>query len=78
MDIAFLIVSIILIITAVLLFLKNSSGNRMMTKGQKMLAVFQIVLCGWFFALCLSDVLDIKVNFSAVRLVLNMLYQTCE
>ena len=37
MDIAFLIVSIILIITAVLLFLKNSSGNRMMTKGQKII-----------------------------------------
>ena len=74
MDIAFLIVSIILIITAVLLFLKNSSGNRMMTKGQKILAVFQIVLCGSFFALCLSDALDIKVSFSGVRLFLNIIY----
>ena len=36
--------------------------------------VFQIVLCGFFFALCLSDVLDIRVNFSAVRLFLNIFY----
>ena len=35
---------------------------------------FQIVLCGVFFALCLSDVLDIKSNFSAVRFILNIFY----
>ena len=74
MDIAFLIVSIILIIGAVCLFLRNSSGNHRMTKGQKILAIFQIVLCGSFFVLCLSDVLDIKVSFSAVRVFLNIFY----
>ncbi len=74
MDIAFLIAGILLIIGAVLLFLKHSSGNSLMTKGQKILAAFQIVLCGSFFALCLSDALDIKVSFSGVRLFLNIFY----
>ena len=74
MEIAFQIVSVILIIGAVLLFLKRSSRNTMITKFQKTLAVFQIVLGGSFFALCLSDVLDIKVNFSSVRLFLNLFY----
>ena len=74
MAVLFQIVSVVLIIGAVLLFLKNSSRNIMITKLQKTLAVFQIVLCGGFFALCLSDVLDIRVSFSAVRLFLNVFY----
>lgn len=74
MGIAFQIVSVILIIGAVLLFWKRSSKNTMLTKAQKALAVFQIVLCGGFFALCLSDVLDIRANFSAVRFFLNIFY----
>ena len=74
MAVVFQIVSVILIIGAVFLFLKKSSGNTMITKFQKALAVFQIVLCGGFFALCLSDVLDIRVSFSAVRLFLNIFY----
>ena len=74
MGIAFQIVSVFLIIGAVILFLKNSSMNTMITKAQKAMAVFQIVLCGAFFALCLSDILDIRVGFSAVRLFLNTFY----
>ena len=74
MEIVFQVVSIILIIGAVLLFLKKTSGNTLITKGQRALAVFQIVLCGGFFALCVSDVLDIRVNFSAVRVSLNVFY----
>ena len=74
MEIAFQAVGVLLIIGAVFLFLKKTSGNTMITKPQKALAVFQIVLCGGFFALCLSDVLDIKANFSAVRLFLNLFY----
>ena len=74
MEIAFQVFSVILLIDAVFLFLKRSSGNTMITKFQKALAVFQIILCGGFFALCLSDVLDIKANFSAVRLFLNLFY----
>ena len=74
MGIAFQIVSVILIIGAVLLFWKRTSSNTIITKGQKALSVFQIVLCGGFFALCLSDVLDINVNFSAVRFFLNIFY----
>ena len=74
MGIAFQIVSIVLIIGAVVLFWKVSYGNIVITKAQKALSVFQIVLCGYFFALCLSDILDIKVDFSPVRLFLNIFY----
>ena len=74
MGIVFQIVSVILIIGAVLLFWKRTSRNTMITKGQKALAVFQIVLSGGYFALCLSDVLDIRANFSAVRFFLNIFY----
>ena len=74
MGITFQIVSVILIIGAVLLFWKRTSSNTIITKGQKALSVFQIVLCGGFFALCLSDVLDISANFSAVRFFLNIFY----
>lgn len=74
MEIAFQVVSIILIIGAVLLFWKKNSGNPVITNFQKALVVFQIVLCGGFFALCVSDVLDIRVNFSAVRVSLNVFY----
>ena len=74
MEIAFQVVSVLLIVGAVLLFLKRSARNVRMTKGLKALAVFQIVLCGGFFALCLSDALDLKVSFSAVRLFLNIFY----
>ena len=74
MEIAFLIVSVILVIGAVLLFRKRTSGNTMITKPQKTLAVFQIVLGGGFFALCLSDVLDFKTGLSAVRVFVNVFY----
>ena len=74
MGITFQIVSVILIIGAVLLFWKRTSSNTIITKGQKALSVFQIVLCGGFFALCLSDALDISANFSAVRFFLNIFY----
>lgn len=74
MGIAFQIVSVVFIIGAVLLFWKKASRNIVIIKVQKALAVFQIVLCGGFFALCLSDILDIKANFSAVRMFLNIFY----
>ena len=74
MGTVFQIISIVLIIGAVFLFRTKISDKTMITKGQKALAVFQIVLCGCYFALCISDVLDIKANFSAVRLFLNLFY----
>ena len=74
MEIAFQVVCVLLIIGAVLLFLKRTSANTMITKAQKALAVCQIILCGGFFALCLSDVLDVRVSFSPVRLFLNIFY----
>ena len=74
MGTVFQIISVILIIGAVFMFWAKISNETMITKGQRALAVFQIVLCGGFFDLCLSDVLDIKVNFSSVRLFLNLFY----
>ncbi len=74
MGIVFQIVSIILIIGAVLFFLKQTSRNTLLTKAQKALAVFQIVLCGCYFALCISDILDFRVGFSPVRFFLNIFY----
>ena len=44
MEIAFQVVSVILIIGAVLLFWKKNSGNPVITNFQKALVVFQIVL----------------------------------
>ena len=43
MEIAFQVVSIILIIGAVLLFWKKNSGNPVITNFQKALVVFQIL-----------------------------------
>ena len=74
MGTVFQIISVILIIGAVFLFWAKISNETMITKGQRALDVFQIVLCGGFFALCLSDVLDIRVSFSAVRVFLNVFY----
>lgn len=74
MEIAFQVFSAVLFVGALLLFWKRTSGNTMITKSQKALAVFQIVFGGGFFILCLSDVLDIKVDFSAVRVFLNIFY----
>ena len=44
------------------------------TTGQMILSVIQIILCGWFFALCISDILDIPVSFSPERLILMIVY----
>ncbi len=75
MAVLFQVVSTILIIVAVIFFIrKNDRSVTGASKGQMFLAGFQIVLCGWFFALCLSDVLDIGVNFSPVRFILNVIY----
>ena len=69
------VVCVLFILAAAVVFArKNSIAKTGGTKLQMGLALFQVVLCGWFFALCVSDILDIKVNFSYVRLVLNVLY----
>lgn len=75
MAVLFQVVSTILIIVAVIFFIrKNDRSVTGASKAQMFLAGFQIVLCGWFFALCLSDVLDVCVNFSPVRFILNVIY----
>lgn len=75
MPVVFQIVCALLLIGALILFLiKSRTSGTGASKGQLLLSGFQLLLCGWFFALCLSDVLDINVNFSYVRLVLNTFY----
>lgn len=75
MAVLFQVVGTILIIVAVIFFIrKNDRSVTGASKAQMFLAVFQIVLCGWFFALCLSDVLDVCVDFSPVRFILNVIY----
>ncbi len=74
-GIVFQIASILLIVGAVFLFFrKNSSDDIPVTKVQKALAAFQIILCGGFFALCLSDILDLRMNASMERVIINIFY----
>ncbi|MBQ7582603.1 MAG: hypothetical protein IJU25_07265 [Lachnospiraceae bacterium] len=69
------VVCSLLIIAALVVFLKkNPRSKNGASKGQFFLAGFQVVLCGCFFALCLSDVLDIAVNFNHVRVILDLFY----
>ena len=50
----------LVIIAAVVFFVRGSREGYSKAKGwQIALAAFQIVLCGWFFALCVSDYLDV-------------------
>ena len=69
------VVCVLVIIAAVALFVRGSRDTYGKAKaGQIALAAFQIVLCGWFFALCVSDFLDLEVNFSLERVVLDVFY----
>ena len=69
------IICALLIVGAVVFFVhRNKEIWRMATAGQKALAVFQIIFCGLFFSLCISDFLDVPVNFSAERLCVNIFY----
>jgi len=73
--IALQVVCSLLIVAAVVFYLlRNKRAQVNATPGRNALAVFQIVLCGWFFSLCISDFLDIQVSFSLERLVVNIFY----
>ena len=75
MAAALQIICAVLIIAAAVFYVYTSHKHKgSETRVQMVLSVFQILLCGWFFALCISDVLDIRVNFSYVRLILNIVY----
>ena len=75
MAIALQIVCVLFIVAAVIVFARmNNRARTGSTKLQMALALYQVVLCGWFFALCVSDILDISVNFSYVRFVVNVFY----
>ena len=75
MAAALQIVCVLFILFVMVFFLRRNKASQSGASGSQMaLAVFQIMLCGWFFALCLSDVLDIKANFSYVRFVVNIFY----
>ena len=75
MAIVLQVACVLFILAAIIVFVRTNSRARTgSSKPQMALAVYQIVLFGWFFALCVSDVLDISVNFSYVRFVLNIAY----
>ena len=75
MAIVYQIVCSLFIVAALVYFLmKNKPTETGASRAQVILAGFQVVLCGWFYALCISDILDINVNFSYVRAILNTLY----
>ena len=63
------VVCVLVIIAAVVFFIRWSREDYSEVKAwQIALAVFQIVLCGWFFALCVSDFLDVDIplNYAAL------------
>lgn len=75
MAIVLQVVCVLFILAAVIIFARKNTRTKIgSSKLQMVLAVFQIILFGWFFALCVSDILDINVNFSYVRFVLNVFY----
>lgn len=75
MGVVFQIICILLIIAAIFFYIRrNPASGSAATKSQRILAICQIAICGGFFALSLSDFLDLGVNFSAVRLVLDIFY----
>ena len=66
---------VMLIMAAAIYFIRrNKATHAKATVWQNALAVFQIVLCGWFFSLCVSDYLDFQVSFSLERVVVNIFY----
>ena len=75
MAIALQIICLVFIAAAVVFFIMRQRRAQTKTSApQTALAVFQVVLCGMFFALCISDVLDFRVNFSYERLAVNIFY----
>lgn len=74
-GIIFQIVSVIFIVAAVVFYIIKNPRSEMKAKTvQRLMAIFQIIICGWFFALSLSDCCDYSVNFSVVRLVMDIFY----
>ena len=72
---AFQIVCVALIAAAVVWYvIKNRPETGRATRGQVLLAAFQVALCGGFFALSLSDALDLRSNFNAVRVAMDFFY----
>lgn len=75
MEIVLQVVCVLFVLAACVVFSRQNSRDRTgSSKLQMTLALYQVVLLGWFFALCVSDILDINVNFSYVRFVLNVFY----
>ena len=64
----------IIIAAAIFYAVRNSPSKSGARLWQVALCTYQMVTCGWFFSLALSDMLDIRVNFSPVRLALDVFY----
>lgn len=75
METVYQVICLVFIAAAAVFFLfRNKKSETGASTLQVIMAVFQLVLCGGFFALCISDVFDIRVNFSYERLVLDFFY----
>ena len=48
--------------------------RRKATRGQYMLVFFQIILCGSYFVLCLSDYLAVRTGPDRARMISDMIY----
>ena len=48
---------------------RNRPLRRKATRGQYMLVFFQIVLCGSYFVLCLSDYLAVRTGPDRARMI---------
>ena len=75
MAVVLQVVCVLFIFAAVIVFARQNSRARTgSSRLQMALALYQVVLCGWFFGLCVSDILDINANFSYVRFAVNVFY----
>lgn len=63
---------VLIIIVLVAYIRKYWDADEEATRGQIVLVAFQIILAGYYFGLCFSDLLDFDVNFSLERFIINI------
>ncbi len=77
MQAVFVIISILIVIGAVIGFVRTPRmSRRKATTRQMAIAIFQMGMCGSFFAMSLSDFLDLGVDYTWQRFVMMILYDT--
>lgn len=75
MAVVLQVVCVLFIFAAVIVFARQNSRSQIGSSGLQMApALYRVVLCEWFFGLCVSDILDINAGFSYVRFAVNVFY----